>query len=444
MRDQRWLFAWGIGSLSAGAASLLVPLYLVQLGADSFDLGVLGAVAAFVAAPGGIFWGRLADRSDDARRITVASAFGIACVFVLVPFLSSIALVIVANALLWLLYAALGPVLTLLVVADVPEDAWNERLASFNRYQGYGWAAGLVLGIAWSATVGQFLPAALAQRYLFVASGVLAAVAALAFGLWVPAPAAKQIDRVNPSRVVRAFGAGRRGVRDATAFFLPHRLYWRTRGLHPRRLSQRFTPTLATYFLGVVLVFTGFAAFFAPLPLYLSNVGFSADAVFALYFVSSLGAAVFSTKAGSLATEFDVRKLHTGALGLRGLSMPLVAVAGGTLAAGLVGTIIAGVLFVLIGVAWAVIAVTAGTIVTRLAPKSIRGEALGLYAALSAFAGGIGSIAGGAIANAVGFPAAFASAGLVILAGAGLVLSLRGISERTKTPDSIGGLQTDD
>jgi predicted MFS family arabinose efflux permease len=111
--------------------------------------------------------------------------------------------------------------------------------------------------------------------------------------------------------------------------------------------------------------------------------------------------------------------------------MPLVALVGAAVAASLVGTLATGVLFVIIGLTWAVIAVTAGTIVTRLAPSSLRGEALGVYTALSTLAGGIGSIAGGALARAADFVVAFGVAGVVIVAGAAIVLALRGISERT-------------
>lgn len=70
-------------------------------------------------------------------------------------------------------------------------------------------------------------------------------------------------------------------------------------------------------------------------------------------------------------------------------------------------------------------------VVARLAPPSLRGEALGVFAALSTLAGGIGSLAGGALANAFGYVLAFAVAGIVIAAGAGLVVALRGISSRT-------------
>ena len=441
MSKHRWLLAWGLGSIAAGAASLLVPLYVVQLGGDPFELGLLGAVSAFLGAPGAILWGRLADRTANPRAVILFSLVGVGVLLGAVPLLSSIPLLIVVNALLWLVFAAAGPVVTLLIVADVPESEWNREIALLNKYQGYGWAAGLLLGIAWSATVGQVLSPVRTQQSLFVACAVSAAVAAFLLARWMPAPSKRQRARVDPRRVARLLSTGRRGVRGATFAFTPNRLYWTTMNVHPRRLAERFTPTLAAYFLGVVLFFTGFAAFFAPLPLFLTDIGgFSSDMVFGLYLLSSLGSAAFYTAAGRLSSRIDLRLLQTSALAVRAVAMPLVAVVGVALATTLLGAVLTAVLFVFIGVSWAVIAVTAGTIVTRIAPAQLRGEALGVYAALSALAGGIGSIGGGAVATRFGFTAAFASAGVVIVAGGALVLALRALSTGTtvvhQTPPS--------
>ena len=431
MSTHRWLYAWGLGSVATGAASLLVPLYVVQLGGSPIDLGLLGAVAALVGAPGAILWGRLADATSNPRGVVLLSLGGAGACLLLTPFLSAIPAVVAANALLWLAFAAAAPVLTLLVVADVPESAWHHEIASLNTYQGYGWAGGLLLGIVWSASVGRAFPTATSQRTLLLVCGATALLAAVLLGRWMPAPAERDLRRVDADRVARLLSAGRKGVRGATFRFTPNRLYWRTRGIHPARLAERFTPTLATYYVGVLLFFTGFAAFFAPLPLYLTATGFSADLVFGLYLVSSLGSAASYTGAGRLSSRYDLRLLQSVALGIRGVAMPLVAIVGATFAAGALGTSLAGGTFLVIGLTWAVIAVTAGTIVARIAPSALRGEALGVYAALSTLAGGIGSVGGGLLADAVGFTTAFGAAGVAILSGAGLVLLLRGISTRT-------------
>ena len=50
----RWLYAWALGAVSFGGASLLVPLYIVELGASPVDLGLLASTAALIGAPGAI------------------------------------------------------------------------------------------------------------------------------------------------------------------------------------------------------------------------------------------------------------------------------------------------------------------------------------------------------------------------------------------------------
>ena len=48
--SDRWLYAWGLASLGLGGASLIVPLYVVELGGGPATLGILAAAAAAAAA----------------------------------------------------------------------------------------------------------------------------------------------------------------------------------------------------------------------------------------------------------------------------------------------------------------------------------------------------------------------------------------------------------
>jgi MFS family permease len=189
------------------------------------------------------------------------------------------------------------------------------------------------------------------------------------------------------------------------------------RGLHPRRFVRRFTTELALFFGAVTLVFAGFGAFFAPLPAYLASVGIGGDGVFGLYLVLNLAAAAFFGASAALVARYEVTLVHAASLAVRGVAIPAVALTGGLLAP-------AALLFVVIGLSWAVIAVSAGTLVTRLSPAIVRGEALGVYSALSTFASGVGSVIGGWLATA-GYDRTFVAAGGAVLVGAAVVLLLR-------------------
>jgi predicted MFS family arabinose efflux permease len=54
-----WLYGWALGYAAVGAASLLVPLYAIDLGAGAFVVSLIAATAALAGVPGAIIWGRL-------------------------------------------------------------------------------------------------------------------------------------------------------------------------------------------------------------------------------------------------------------------------------------------------------------------------------------------------------------------------------------------------
>lgn len=414
--SDRWLYGWGLAAIGLGGASLVVPLYAVELGGGPVTLGILAATAAAVGAPGALVVGRLADRTGG-RRIYVLGAVAVVTGgLAVVASAGSIPVVVAANAAIWLAFAAATPVLTLLVVVGAPEAEWSDRIARLNEWQGVGWALGLLVGflviVGGERLVG--LDSTTALRAVCLVCGTSAAVG------WLVAARTLPGDPTGPApaprRLRRALrGATRFGVRGAGFPFTPGRVD--LRGLHPRRFVRRFTPGLALYFAAVVLVFAGFGVFFAPLPAYLADVGFGSDAVFGLYLGLNVGAAAFFGSAATLVERYEVTLVHAGSLAVRGVALPAVVLVGGALSVALP-------LFVVVGLTWAVIAVSAATLVTRLSPRIVRGEALGVYSALSTVASGVGSVGGGWIAMR-GYTQAFAVAGGLIFVGVGVVLVLR-------------------
>jgi len=417
-----WLYGWGLAAIGLGGASLVVPLYVVELGGGPITLGVLAAAAAAAGAPGALVAGRLADRTGHRRGYVIGAIGVVAAGLGVVAAVESIPVVLVANAAIWFAFAAATPVLTLLAVVDAPEAAWSDRIARLNEWQGVGWALGLFVGllviVGGERLLG--LDAITLQRAVCLVCAASAGVGAGVAIRTLPTDSsvsagASPAPTPTPRRLRRALrGAGRFGVRGAGFPFTPTRID--ARGLRPRRFVRRFTPTLALYFVAVALAFAGFGAFFGPLPAYLGNVGFGDDVVFGLYLALNVGAAVFFGVTGVLVERYEVTLVHVGGLAVRGVTLPAVVLSGGVLAATLP-------LFVVIGLAWAVIAVSATTLVTHLAPPIVRGEALGVYSALSTVASGVGSVVGGWLA-ATGYARAFGLAGGLIVGSVGVVLLL--------------------
>lgn len=425
-----WLKAWLLASMAFGGASLIVPLYLVELGGSAFDLGILFATSSFVGVPGALVFGGLADRTGK-RRIFVLAAMAITVVtMLLIPALESKLLVIVVHALLWLGFAAAIPVLTLLVVAGEPEDEWSNLIARLNKFQGIGWALGLFVGFVVSVVGAAFVDTITAQRLFFLVCATSAGLGFLLAGRTLP-PDRELGEEVTPRRLRRrVLSSERFNIRGAAFPFTPGK--FDPRALRLRRFVERFTPKLALYFGAVFLVFTGFGAFFAPLPAYLTTVGYGSSEIFALYLVLNVGAALFYSRAATLIRRYELVPVHIGGLLTRGGAFPALAAIGLGLGGTAVGMGAIGLLFVIIGLSWAVIAVTAGTLVTKLAPPVVRGEALGMYGALVALGGGVGGLVGGWLAS-IGFLTTFGVAGGLVVFGASVVA----LMDRRFSPETV-------
>jgi MFS family permease len=432
MSDDGWLYALGLASVASGVAGLLVPLYLVRIGAGAPALGVSASLASLVSAPGAMFAGRYADRTGNRRGVVLAALAVVAVAIGTFPLLRSVSAVIAVNAILTFAIAAIAPVLTMLAVADAPEDHWNGRIARLNTFQGYGSTAGLVIGAVWTGAVATVASPAIAQRSLFVFAAIVGLASAALAGRSLPVRDRFDVGPRRSGRVAAIVARSSRRVRDATFSFGGNRVFWGLRSLSFERFRdlRRTLPTaLWVYFVAAFVFFTGFGVFWAPLPLYLTDVRFTSGTVFVLYLVNNVASAILFEGAGRVTSQYDVRFVQSGALALRAAAFVGVSVLGvlgvGVAVGGRTTALfaVAGLLAV-VGLTWAFIAVAGTTIVTRYAPGRSRGGVLGIYAALSAVGGSLGSLVGGAIA-AVSFPIAFVVAGGLVLAGGALVIVAR-------------------
>lgn len=403
-----------MGYAAVGAASLLVPLFAISLGAGPFLVGFIAATAAIAGVPGALLWGRLAERTGRHRSFVLLSLGLTTLALGAIPILPTITSVLVANAVLWFAVSAAAPVLTLLAVADAPERDWDTRIGVLSTYQGYGWLAGLLAGAGWNAIGSQFVPTTEAQRFFFYVLAATTAISFLAGYRLFPGATVTIAEfgrsRRSVERLVR--GAGRRvGLNPIS----PLRVFWSVRRLHPRTLVASLPAPLVRYLGATFVAFTGFATFFGPLPAYLTTAAqLDTGDVFAVFLVSSAASALFYTPAGRLARRRGPYLPQFGALGSRVVLFPLI---GATAVLPVGGFPVLLSFFALVGISWAVIAVTAAGIVTRLAPTNLRGDALGAYTALSGLATGIGSLLGGALATRTGYLATFGLAGALVFGG---------------------------
>ncbi|GGM62606.1 MFS family permease [Halarchaeum rubridurum] len=446
MPSDRWLYALSLSAVASSVAGLLVPLYVVSLGGGPGALGVSASLSSLVGAPGAILAGRYADRTGDRRGVVVAALAVAAVALVVLPFLHSVWTVIAVYAVLAFAIAAISPVVTMLVVGDTPEQAWNGRIARLNVFQGYGSTAGFVIGTVWTVGVAAVASTEVVQGSLFAVAALFGVGAAALAVYSLPRHDAMQVGPRRANRVAAILSRTSRNAPDATFAYGTNRLFWATRSLslaRLRRLRADLPPALWLYFGAAFCFFTGFSVFWAPLPLYLdANLGFTSGMVFALYLVNNAASTLLFGRAGDVSGAHDVRLVQGGALGLRAAAFVGVAgvgLFGADALSGTLGSLAAvGALLFVVGVTWAFIAVTGTAIVSRFAPASARGSVLGTYAALAAVAGAVGGLLGGWLA-AYRFDVAFVVAAGLCVVGAAVVYGARRLSAGSAaTTDGTG------
>jgi len=439
MKTDRWLLALTTSALSSGIAGLLVPLYIVRLGGGAAQLGLSAALSSLVGAPGAILAGRYADRTGNRRRVVLVALGVSALALTTLPLVRAVPVVIAINAVLAFAIAAISPVVTMLVVDDAPESAWNSRIARLNQFQGYGTTLGFVVGTAFLVGAGAVLSTDTMQGVLFGLAALFGIGAAVLAGMWLPGQSPPTVGPRRSDRIATLLTRTSRNVREATFSFGLARFFWSFKSLsrRPIRSIGRDIPRpLAVYFLAAFVFFTGFAAFWAPLPLFLTEREFTSATIFGIYLVNNVGSTVLFGTAGRYADRYDVWHLQSSALGLRALcflAVGLLGIAGVSLLAGGSPTALAVVAFILVfvGASWAFIAITGTAIVSRLSPARVRGGILGIYGALSAIAGAVGSLLGGWLASH-GFEYAFGASVLLVLTGGATVVIARQLTMPTQ------------
>lgn len=423
---ERWLYAWGTGYAAIGTASILLPLYAIELGGGAFIVGAITAVAAFSAVPGAVLWGFVAGRFDRSRPFVTGSLLGSAVILGATPLVDDPRLLLLVNAALWFTVAAAAPVLCLLVVEGEPHSTWGAHVGTLNKVQGYGWVAGITFGTLWAVSLSDFYSIILIEEYLFRFFAGALVVAAVLLATCYPAR-----PTTTPKEFVETFAEKEQTDWGSSRFVraIPYgqtRLYWtitayaaiKREGREPFR---SFDDQLQRYLIATLLFFAGFAVFWAPLPAYIIDIGHSMQVVFGLILLTNFGAIVGYGPIGDFFERSDLNQVQAATLVVRAILITSVAAV--VVLLPVWNLPLLAWLFTIIGVTWAMVGGTAPSIVTNLSTTEYKSEALGVYVVVAGLAAGIGSIAGGWISEVVSYTVAFLLASGMIVVGAILIPS---------------------
>lgn len=383
-----WRLGFFFHEMGFGLLSIFLPLYIMSLERENglFYIGIISAIALFLAIPASFFWGYLCDKTRHYKRYILLSFFASTVLLYLFTLTVAVSLLIVLYAVLSILHVAHEAPKNVLIAELYSHQDWERSFAFYEGFTEVGWLIGLLLGFALSTFgVGPV-------DTLLVCSG-LNLVAFVLSLLLVKDPA--MIFERGLVSIEKTLDFASRGM------FLAAKVM---DGLPKERLKKE---NVEAFGAGLVLFSLATSILFTPMPIFVSNVvlgaGLPEGVVFAIFVLNSGGAVVGYAFAGSRSSESSGKRDLGKVVMFRSFLTFLLIVALQITAYSV--WFVTGIL-VLMGFAYAMLLVYTLSLSMELIPAGMAG----LFNVLIGIGGASGSFAGPFIAQTFGFFTVFVTA----------------------------------
>jgi len=263
-----WRLGFFFHEMSFGLLSVFIPLYVIAIGGSLVDIGIIIAIALFLAIPASFFWGYMCDRTRRYKRYILVSFLSSAVALYFFTFTSSILLLAVLYAMMSIFHIAHEPPKNVLIAELYSREEWGKAFAVYEGFTEAGWLVGLVLGFVVSVY------GVSSTSTLLLCSGLN--LVAFVISLFLVADPAFVFERglVN---IEKTIDFTYRGVAIAS------------RMLDGYSTNQKLKrENLGAICLGLVLFSLATSVLFTPLPVFLSrDLLLPASMVFAMYILNS-------------------------------------------------------------------------------------------------------------------------------------------------------------
>ncbi len=364
-----WFLAYAcLGVVQGGMLPLLLPL---SAGGTTHAGTIVGVMnLAGLSAP---VWGHLADSRRLHRAILLAGMLAALVALLLMPMRIGLPLKACAAVMLGLGFAAANTVANMFIVEIRPKEEWDARIGALQALSGLGQVAGLLLA--------GFIGGRFALAF-GVAAGLVAAAVPIAWTTLrgVQVPAIRRAAAAHPP-------IGGEGWANAPQRLF-HVLSWRGLKTLLREMEMPFARLLCVWFGAFVAISAVLTMF--PLSL-IDAFGVSPRLPATTYAFAAGVSLLLYPLAASMAKAHGARRVLRAGFAARTVAIAILTLAflwhGGGLPLVLAG-------FAIMVMAWPLLGVAGTALAAQLAPGE-KGEALGLFNAMSSLAGAVGAFAGG-------------------------------------------------
>ena len=418
-----WLLGFIFHEMTCGLLSVFLPLYVIYtLGGGLIDVGLMMALASFIAIPSSYFWGYLCDKTGRYKIYILFSFFSLAFLFFLLTLTETILVFILLYALVGVFHVAHEPPKNVLIAESRSRPEWERGFASYEALTGLGWLLGLLLGFVLSSygflNVSMLFLCSFLNLVALVTSTVLVRDPVLIF----------ERRLVN---IERSIGFVCQGCSLA---------YQASGGIDAADLTEESLTgdNFSVFCLGLVFFFLASSILFTPLPVFFSQkLSLSSNIVFAIFFLNSLGNLSGYILAGARSGHVEERALVKKTAILRGLLCLLLSFT--IFSPSIYTLLLSGVVLIFIGIAYGVFHVSTISLSMELIPE---GRA-GLYNALIGLGAAVGCFVGSFLADCFGFVFLFVTSSLLfVLSFVAFKRSMKSVVSTVSYPLSLNESET--
>ena len=384
-----WRLGFFFHEMGYGLLSIFLPLYIMSVSPSNglFYIGVMSAVALFLAIPAAFFWGYICDKTRHYKRYILISFIASTIILYLLTLSTSVSWLILLYSIMSILHVAHEPPKNVLIAEMYSREDWERSFAFYEGFTEAGWLIGLILGFLTSVYgFGQ-----VNTLYLCSALNLAAMILALAL---VTDP-------------VLIFERGLVSM-EKSLDFAHHGFFLASKLLDGVSVSERLKKeNLAAFCSGLVLFSLATSILFTPMPIFVSNLAKEESIVFAMFVLNSGGAVLgyyvaerrSNRKAGASIGRIVIFRCFLSFLLIAALQ-PVV-----------YNVVLVASILILMGFVYAIFLVYMLSLSMELIPA---GKA-GLFNVLIGIGGAGGSFIGPFLGQTFGFLHVFVTAGVIFL-----------------------------
>jgi MFS family permease len=384
-----WRLGFFFHEMAFGLLSVFIPLYVVSpaIGGSLVDLGIMTAVALFLAIPASFFWGYICDKTRRFKLYILLSFISATALLYLFTFATNVLTFIILYAVMSMLHVAHEAPKNVLIAEHYSHEEWGKSYALYKGFTEIGWLIGLLLGLFAAAT-------ALSSNYILLLCSGLNLIA-FVLSIFLVADPILIFERRLVS-IEKKIDYTYRGLDSFSKL------------MDGVSLREKFKAEKFFGFgLGLALFSLATSLFFTPLPIFfVQELAFPTSMVFMVYMLSSGGAVVGYFLAGRSATSPEAKTYMRRMVLLRGALVFLLVV----IVNFMVSTaLLASAILVFLGFAYAFYYILTLSLSMELIPAGRSG----LFDGLVGLGAASGSFLGPFLAELLGFLPQFLIASFV-------------------------------